>query len=148
MSNEGKLITAHVSFALTDGTLVEDTRKRNEPLQFICTEGGQLPGVIKAVTDMNVGDKKILELTAEEGFGKYNLEWVETKPLTEFPNADHLPVGKFIYTEEADGTMIPAKVVSLTDEGVTLDYNHPMAGKELVYSIEIMSIEDFDPRVH
>lgn len=141
MSNKGKTVTIHCAFSLKDGTLVEDTYKRNAPLQFVCERGAMIAGIVEAVEDMNVGDTARGSLVAAEAFGEYQEEYVSVLPVDQVSNGSALPIGGFVYLEE-DGAMVPAKVVSIEGDMVTLDYNHPLAGKDFDFFIKLLSVED------
>ena len=141
MSNKGKFVTVHCALSLKDGTLVEDTYKRNAPLQFICEEGNMISGIVAAIEEMRVGDTARGKLAAAEAFGEYQENYISTVSLEQIPDGINLPIGKYIYLEE-EGSMVPAKVVSIENDKVTLDYNHPLAGKDLDFFIKLLSAED------
>lgn len=141
MSNSGKIVTIHCAFTLEDGTPIDDTRNRNEPLMFVCEEGASCPGIISAVEQMEIGQTVDVLLEPMDAFGEYSEDYIDHVPVSQIPNGSHLPIGQYIYLEE-DGTVYPAMVVSVENDIATLDANHPMAGKTLRFSIELLNVED------
>lgn len=142
MSNEGKMVKIHYTGSLDDGEVFDTSRLRDEPIEFECMAGTVIKGFDDAVRDMEVGDKKHIHLEPEEAYGMRREELVQTVPVDQVPNAQDLPVGESVYMQGPDGHPFPVKVVSVDDENVVFDMNHPLAGKPLNFELELMEVRD------
>ncbi len=142
MSNEGKMVKIHYTGSLDDGEVFDTSRLRDEPIEFECMAGTVIKGFDDAVRDMEVGDKKHIHLEPEEAYGERREELVQTVPVDQVPNAQDLPVGESVYMQGPDGHPFPVKVVSVDDENVVFDMNHPLAGKPLNFELELMEVRD------
>ena len=142
MSNEGKKVKIHYEGTLDDGEKFDSSYDRGEPIEFVCMAGTVIPGFDEGVKDMKVGEKKTIHIEPENAYGLRNDQMVQKIPVASIPNADQLPVGQMIYMTGPDGTPIPTKVESIEDGIVTLDFNHPLAGKALNFELELVEVED------
>ena len=140
MSNEGKRVRAHYTGTFDAGTVFDSSVERGEPLEFVCMAGQMIPGFDNAVKDMAVGEKKKVHLPASEAYGEHDEELVQTVPTANVPGAEDLPVGQRVYLQGPGGQPLPALVVEVTDENVTFDLNHEMAGKDLTFEIELVEV--------
>lgn len=141
MSNEGKTVKIHYTGSFDDGEVFDTSRLSGEPLEFTCGAGMVIKGFDDAVKDMAVGDKKHIHLEPEEAYGAVNEELIQTAPVQNVPNAQDLPVGESVYMQGPDGRPFPVKVVSVDDQNVVFDMNHPMAGKPLNFELELMEVK-------
>ena len=132
MSNEGKRVRAHYTGTFDDGTVFDSSVERGEPLEFVCMAGQMIPGFDAAVKEMEVGES--------EAYGEHDEQLVQTIPTAQIPGAEDLPVGQRIYLQGPGGQPIPALVVEVTDETVTFDLNHEMAGKDLNFEITLVEV--------
>lgn len=142
MSNEGKRVRAHYIGTFDDGTVFDSSVDRGEPLEFVCMAGQMIPGFDSAVNTMEVGETKKVHLSASEAYGEHVDELVQTVPTANVPGAEELPVGQTVYLQGPGGQPLPAKVVEVTDEQVTFDLNHEMAGKDLNFEITLVEVLD------
>lgn len=142
MSNEGKRVRAHYTGTFDDGTVFDSSLKRGEPLEFVCMAGQMIPGFDNAVKDMEVGEVKKVHLPASEAYGEHNEELVQTVPTSNVPGAEDLPVGQRVYLQGPGGQPLPALVVEVTEDHVTFDLNHEMAGKDLNFEIKLVEVLD------
>lgn len=142
MSNEGKRVRAHYIGTFDDGTVFDSSVDRGEPLEFVCMAGQMIPGFDSAVNTMEVGETKKVHLNASEAYGEHVDELVQTVPTANVPGAEELPVGQTVYLQGPGGQPLPAKVVEVTDEQVTFDLNHEMAGKDLNFEITLVEVLD------
>lgn len=145
MSNEGKIVKIHYIGSLDDGEVFDTSRiNGRDPIEFKCMAGTVIKGFDEAVKDMEVGEKKHIHLEPEEAYGPVRDDLIQTVPVTAVPNAQDLPVGQTVYMQGPDGQPFPAKVVSMDDENVVFDMNHPMAGKPLNFELELVEVRDED----
>ena len=135
----GDTIQVHYKRTLSDGTLF-DSSEGSEPLEFKVGEGRVIPGFEKGVIDMKVGDKKTINIPCLEAYGELNDEMKITLPRTEVP-ADMKPeIGMEMHLTDENGQVIPVLVIDLTEDTITLDANHPLAGEDLTFELELMNI--------
>jgi FKBP-type peptidyl-prolyl cis-trans isomerase 2 len=140
--NAGKKVRTHYRGTLNDGTVFDSSYDRNEPLEFICGVGSMIEGFDKAVANMEVGEKVSVHLMPEEAYGERDEELVMTVPIAQVPGAEELEVGNQVLLTNPAGMQFPVTVVGKTDTDITFDANHEMAGKELNFEIELLSVED------
>ena len=142
MSNEGKKVKAHYKGTLDDGTQFDSSYDRGEPLEFTCMAGQMIPGFDKAVRDMEVGETKTVRLAPADAYGEYNPALVQKVPRKNVPDAEKLPVGETVYMRAPDGSPFPVRVLEVTDDTVSFDMNHELAGKALTFEITLVEVED------
>lgn len=140
--NAGKVVSVHYTGTLDDGSKFDSSYDRNQPLSFVCGTGMMIPGFDKAVVNMSVGDKIDIHLLPEEAYGERDPRAVLTLPQNELPGAENLNVGDHIVLSNSNGQRFPAVVSEKTDDMITFDANHELAGKTLNFQIEVISIED------
>lgn len=126
-------------YQLTIEGNVVDSNIGAEPLEFVYATGQIIPGLESRIQDMNVGDKQDIVVPAAEGYGEYNEEARQNMPKTQFEGLD-LEVGMPLQGQGADGNPISVTVAEILEDEVVIDFNHPLAGKELNFNIEIVSI--------
>ena len=138
MSNEGKKVRAHYRGTLDDGTQFDSSYDRGEPLEFTCCAHQMIPGFDAAVKDMKVGEKKTVHIPCAEACGERR-EDLACSSAAQVPNIDQIHV--------CDGSRFQCRrsacsvtVVEVTPEGVKIDANHEMAGKDLNFEIELVDI--------
>jgi len=124
-----------------DGEVFDSTKKHGgEPLEFVPGTGMLVPGFEKAVIGMKDGEEKVITLTPEDAYGDVNPEFVQEVPKANFP--PEAKEGMLIGLPMPNGQQIPAKIVKMGEETVTLDMNSPMAGKTLVFKIKVVGVEE------
>ncbi len=135
----GDTVRLHYTGTLTDGTEFDSSAGR-DPLEFTVGTGQIIPGRDQAIPGMEVGDKKVVEVPADEAYGQPHPNARQDIPRSEIPEDIPLEVGVQLQMQAPDGQAIPVRVVAVTDETVTLDANHPLAGQDLTFAIELVSI--------
>ncbi len=128
-------------YTLTVDGKVEDTSAGRGPLEYTHGAGQIIKGLEKELLGMNVGDKKTVTVAPEEGYGKVLEEAIRRVPKTAVGGAEHLKVGDMVGASNA-GHTFRAIVKEITDTEVVLDFNHPLAGKTLLFDVEIKEIND------
>lgn len=139
--NVGKTCRAHYRGTFNDGTQFDSSYDRGEPLEFTCGAGMMILGFDKAVADMNVGDIIDIHLMPEEAYGEKNPDAIITVPISELAGSEELKVDDMVYLQNVYGQPFPAKVTALTENDITFDANHEMAGKELNFKIELVEVK-------
>ena len=138
-------MVVNMAYSLTvDGELVDSTEE-GESLQFIQGYGSIISGLEKALYGMAQGEKKAIRVSAEEAYGEYDLEQIVPIPISEFPEDFDLEPGLELEMKEKDGDIVYARVVSVGKTRVKMDFNHPLAGKDLDFIINILSLRPATP---
>lgn len=136
----GDHVKVHYTGRLQDGTIFDSSRDR-EPLEFTLGEGEVIPGFEQAVMGMEPGETKTVTITAEEAYGPRRDDLlIEVGRDQVAPGLD-LFVGQQLQLRLQDGRIIPVTVAALTEETVTIDANHPLAGEDLTFEIELVAID-------
>ena len=120
------------------GTEILDSNKEDAPLEFVLGTGMIIPGLEKGLVGLNEGDEKQIEVLAEEAYGAYNPEAIQMLPIEQFEGID-LEKGMMLYGQGEDGHTTQVVVKDFNDTDVTIDFNHPMAGKDLVFDVIVTS---------
>lgn len=135
----GDTVRIHYTGTLADGSTFDSSQGR-DPLEFQVGSGQIIPGLDKAIPGMTVGDKKTVEVPADEAYGQPNPEARQAVPRGEIPENIPLDLGTQLQVQTPTGQVMPVTVVEVTETEVTLDANHPLAGKDLTFAIELMEI--------
>lgn len=136
----GDTVLMHYSGSFPDGTKF-DTSEGREPLEFTLGEGQIIPGLDNAVTGMSVGEEKSVTVTPDEAYGQRDPQRIQAVPRAQFP--DHIPTdpGTQLQMQTPEGQTIPVVVADANETEVTLDANHPLAGQELTFDVELVEIK-------
>jgi peptidylprolyl isomerase len=138
-ANEGDTVRIHYSGKLTDGTLF-DSSAGNDPLEFKIGDNSIIPKLEASVVGMTVGDKAIVEIDADDAYGPRLEEAVQSVERSMIPDEVDLTVGGQLQATAPDGKQLILTVLEVDDETVKLDGNHPLAGENLVFDIELVGI--------
>ena len=135
---KGSKIKVEYEGRFEDGEVFDASEKHGQPLEFEAGKGMVVPGFDNAVIGMDVGEEKEITLKPEEAYGFPNPEAIQKIPKENFP--PEAKAGMMIGVPLANGQQIPAKITEITDSEVTIDMNHPMAGKTLIFKIKVVGI--------
>jgi len=136
---EGDTVKVHYTGKIADGT-VFDSSKEREPLEFTIGEGKLIPGFEKAVVGMSVGDSNTVTIPSDEAYGEKRDDMVVDVEKTQIPEDISPEVGQQLQIQQKDGGAIPVVITDVTDENVKLDANHPLAGQDLTFEIEVVEV--------
>lgn len=135
----GDTVRVHYHGKLTDGSTFDSSEGR-EPLEFTVGNGQVIKGFDDAVIDMKPGDKITVNIPVDQAYGERSEEMMMEYPLSEFP-ADMQPaIGMELHMSDNMGNVFPVVIAEVMDEVVILDANHPLAGENLIFEIELVSI--------
>lgn len=138
---EGDTVKVHYTGKLGDGSVFDTSRERNEPLEFTLGQGQLIPGFEKAVEGMNVGDSTTVDIPSGEAYGERRDDLELEVSRNELPDNIEPEVGMQLQMQQQqNGKAIPVQITEVSDEKVTLDANHPLAGKDLTFDIELVEI--------
>jgi peptidylprolyl isomerase len=135
----GSTVTIEFVIRLDDGSVVGEAGKKNK-LKFTLGEGKLLKGLEENILGMEKGERKNIVLTPGEGYGEYNKELVLRLDREKIPDDVELKVGRTIQYQNRDGERVNFVVNALDEKTVTLDGNHPLAGLDLTYEVELVDI--------
>ncbi|MDO8140480.1 MAG: peptidylprolyl isomerase [Candidatus Brocadiales bacterium] len=138
-AKHGDTVKVHYTGKLDDGT-VFDTSNNREPLQFTIGDGQLIPGFEHTVVGMNTGESRTINIQAEDAYGLYHKEMVGVVDRDQFPPDLEVKVGQQFNTDNQDGRTIIVTVINVSESNVTLDANHPLAGKDLTFDINLVEI--------
>ena len=136
----GDTVRIHYTGTLVDGSQFDSSQGR-EPLEFVVGSGQIIPGLDKALPGMAVGDKKTVNVPCDQAYGPHNPGMRQQVPRANIPENIPVEVGTQLQMQTQQGEVIPVVVVAADETEVTLDANHPLAGQDLTFSIELVSIK-------
>lgn len=139
-AKKGDTVLIHYSGTLADGYEFDSSRKRDEPFQFTIGGGQVIPGFDKAVDGMEPGQVQKFTIPVNEAYGERNDEMVFDFPKSELPAGVDPQSGMVLEAQGEDGGHYRLTITDVKEESVTLDGNHPLAGKELTFEIELLEI--------
>jgi len=140
MAKDGNTVKVHYTGKLDDGTIF-DTSVEREPLEFTIGASQMIPGFEGAVRGMQVGQMKTVTIPTEEAYGPYNEDMVLLIELDKLPENLNPVVGQRLQIQQEDGNTAVVVVTDISDTIITLDANHPLAGKALTFEIELVEMK-------
>lgn len=135
----GDKVKVHYKGSLTDGTVFDSSEGR-EPLEFTVGNGMVIKGFDDAVLGMEIGDKKTVDIPVDQAYGPSNPEMIMEFPKQDFPAEMEPQSGMGIHLSDQMGNNIPATIIEIKEETVVIDANMPLAGKDLVFDIELVEV--------
>lgn len=136
---KGDTVKVHYTGKLEDGT-VFDSSEDKDPLLFIIGKQEVIPGFEQGVVGMVMGEKRTITIPAEQAYGVPREEMIETVERKDLPDDLDLKAGGQLEVTRQDGSVFLVMVDELTDTTATLNANHPLAGKELIFDIDMLEI--------
>jgi peptidylprolyl isomerase len=141
VAQSGNTVKVHYTGKLKDGTVFDSSVQRDEPLEFTIGQGQMIAGFEKAVTGMEVGANKVADIPVTEGYGERREDMILEVPRKDVPENINPEVGQRLAVQQKDGNSIPVTVTNISDNSITLDANHPLAGEDLVFEIELLEVK-------
>ncbi len=138
-AQQGDTVKIHYTGKLEDGSIFDSSEGR-DPLEFTIGSGQVIPGFEEAVMGMAGGDKKEVTISADKAYGQRNEEMIIQAPLDQVPADMNPEVGQQLQMAGPGGETVIVQVTEVTDDHITLDANPPLAGKDLTFAIELVSI--------
>lgn len=138
-AKKGDKVKIHYTGSLKDGTVFDSSLER-EPLEFSLGQGMVIEGFENAVEGMAVGDTKTVEIAPEQGYGPHNPEMVITVEKKQMPPDIAPEIGMMLEVNLENGGKAHVTVTAIEDETLTLDGNHPLAGKDLVFELNLVEV--------
>ncbi|MFU8811393.1 MAG: FKBP-type peptidyl-prolyl cis-trans isomerase [Balneolaceae bacterium] len=136
---EGDTVKVHYTGTLKDGS-VFDTSNGREPLEFTIGQGQLIPGFEKAVEGLAPGEKTSVDIPSSDAYGDVREDLVINVPKDQLPDDVEAEVGMQLQVNQPNGQPVPVTITEVGDAELTLDANHPLAGKDLSFEIELVEI--------
>jgi FKBP-type peptidyl-prolyl cis-trans isomerase 2 len=138
-AKDGDTVRVHYTGTLADGSQFDSSRDR-DPMEFTLGNGDLIPGFEEATIGMSVNDTIVVTIPADQAYGANDPEMVQEISREDLPEDIPLELGLRLQAEAPDGSAVLVTVTDLTDDVVILDGNHPLAGKDLTFEIELVEI--------
>lgn len=138
-AKQGDMVKVHYTGKLDDGTVFDSSIDR-DPLEFVLGEGQLIAGFEQAVLGMTPGESKTEKIPADEAYGPHREEMVVEVERQQLPENIPLDVGQQLQIQQAPNQIIPVVITAISESKVTLDANPPLAGKDLIFEIELVGI--------
>jgi peptidylprolyl isomerase len=139
VATKGNTVKVHYTGKLKDGTIF-DSSKDKEPLEFILGDGKMIKGFDVAVEGMKVGDDKSITIPSDEAYGEKREDMMLDVPLDQVPTEIKPEVGMDLSIQNQQGQPTPVQGVHVDESKITLDANHPLAGQDLVFDINLVDV--------
>ncbi len=138
----GSQVSLHFSVALENGIEIDNTRSYPEPVSLVIGDGNLLEGFEKALLGLRAGDRRTVHLPPEDAFGPWNPENVQSFDTVQFVKAgDATPeIGTMMEFQDKGGGTLAGVVKAVNDDKVEVDFNHPLAGRNVVFEVEIAKV--------
>jgi FKBP-type peptidyl-prolyl cis-trans isomerase SlpA len=137
---EGTIVTLHFSLTLQDGEVIDSTFN-DEPATFTVGDGNLLIGFEESMIGLRAGAKEVFTIAPEKGFGQHNPSNIQVITRDQFADDIQLEVGLVLSFADAQNTELPGVVSEFDDDNVTVDFNHPLAGKDVLFEVDIITVE-------
>ncbi len=137
----GNTVRVNYTGAFADNGAKFDSSEGRDPLEFQLGAGQIIPGLEKAITGMEVGETKTVTVAPEEGYGERDEARIQSVPRAQLPDDIPTEPGTQLAMQTQDGQTLPVTVAESTADTVTLDANHPLAGRELKFDLELVEIK-------
>ena len=138
---ENNTVKVHYTGKLADGQ-VFDTSEGKEPIEFVLGQGRLIPGFEEGLIDMKVNEKKTISIAKEEAYGEVNEQLIQEIDKANLPQDMEPKVGMGLVSKSPEGQEMNLMIIEVKDESVVIDGNHPLAGRDLVFDLEVVEIKE------
>ncbi|MFT4312981.1 MAG: FKBP-type peptidyl-prolyl cis-trans isomerase [Candidatus Woesearchaeota archaeon] len=142
MTNKGKKVSVEYTGTFEDGTEFDSSKKHGKPLEFVAGEGQVVPGFDNAIVEMKVGEEKKITLEPKDAYGERRDDLSKSVPKDQVPQDITPQVGMQIGITLGDGRQFPAVISAVGESDITLDLNHPLAGKTLNFDLKLVDVSE------
>ncbi len=139
-----QVVTIQYTVKDEDGKVVDATGEDNS-YSFLSGQNQILPKLEETISDMLIGSTKTIELSPEEAYGDYQEDAVQQVNRSDFPEGTQLEVGMSFVANMADGKQLPFVITAVDGDDITIDFNHPLAGKKLTFEVKLIDVRDATP---
>lgn len=138
---QNKVITMNYTLKDEEGNVIQSTDNAN-PFRFLSGNKQILPKLEEEINNMIIGSKKNVKIPSTEAYGEYTEQALQQVNKNNFPKDIDLQVGMEFMANSPDGHQMPFVVKDIKEEEITIDFNHPLAGKDLEFEVELVDIRD------
>lgn len=135
----GSRVRMHFVLRLQDGTVVDETQP-DAPIEFTMGDGTLVAGLERALYTLKPGVRQTIQISPEEGFGVRDPAHVYALPRADFPSDIPLEPGVLVAFSMPEGEQVPGTILKLDDNEVVVDFNHPLAGRDVVFEVEVLDV--------
>ena len=139
-AKSGDTVRIHYTGTLTDGEQFDSSRDK-QPIEFTLGKGQMIAGFEAAVDGMTLGERKTVTIPSDEAYGAHDPALLQEVPKTRLPPDLELTIGMVVQAADATGRTMRLSVQEIRDETVIFDANHPLAGKDLIFDIELVELQ-------
>lgn len=137
---KGDKIKVDYTGTLEDGTVFDSSEKHGQPLEFEVGSGQIIKGFDDGIIGMEEGEEKEIKIDSANAYGEHKPELIKKVPKEQLPKEQEPQVGMVLMLSTPDGKQFPARITEVGDADVSIDLNHPLAGKDLTFKVKIISI--------
>jgi peptidylprolyl isomerase len=140
---KGKKVKIEYEGSLDNGETFDSSEKHGQPLEFTIGEGKVIPGFENAVKEMEKGQEKEIKIEPKDAYGEKKPELMQKISKQQLPEdaRDKIQPGSVLGMQTPQGQQVPIKVIDITDDDITVDLNHPLAGQNLNFKIKVLEVE-------
>lgn len=138
---DGVVVSLAYTLKLQNGEVI-DYSEVDEPLEYLHGADNIIPGLEKELTGLQVGEAKDVRVAPAEGYGEYDPEDVEVVPRGDLPRNMEMKLGMVVQIRDEEGSTSEAYVREIAPDSVTLDFNHPLAGQPLFFSVQVVGVRE------
>ncbi|EJG1802940.1 TPA: FKBP-type peptidyl-prolyl cis-trans isomerase [Vibrio parahaemolyticus] len=135
------VVTLHFTIKMKDGSVADSTHNMGKPAKFVMGDGSLSENFEQCLVGLQSGEKKAIELKAKDAFGMPNPDHIHHMERTKFVGEAEVEVGTIMAFSGPDGMEIPGIITEIAGDSVTVDFNHPLAGQDVTFEVEILSVE-------
>jgi FKBP-type peptidyl-prolyl cis-trans isomerase SlyD len=145
MSTQKRVISFHYTLTDSSGEVIDTSRDQNVPFSYLEGMGQIIPGLERALALLSVGDKRKIEVAAADAYGVMDDQLIVQVPREKLPNSSDLQEGDQFQASGPNGEVLLFRVIEIQQDQVKLDGNHPLAGEDLVFDVELLGVRDATP---
>ncbi|EHH2482281.1 FKBP-type peptidyl-prolyl cis-trans isomerase [Vibrio parahaemolyticus] len=135
------VVTLHFTIKMKDGSVADSTHNMGKPAKFVMGDGSLSENFEQCLVGLQSDEKKAIELKAQDAFGMPNPDYIHHMDRTKFVGEAEVEVGTIMAFSGPDGMEIPGIITEIAGDSVTVDFNHPLAGQDVTFEVEILSVE-------
>lgn len=138
---QNSAVTLHFTIKLKDGSVADSTHNMGKPAKFVMGDGSLSENFESCLLGLTVGDNQVIELKAQDAFGLPNPDNIHHMDRAKFVGDAEVEVGTIMAFSGPDGAEIPGIITEVAGDSVTVDFNHPLAGQDVSFEVEILSVD-------
>lgn len=142
IAKEGSFVKVEYVGKLKDGTIFDESKNHGGPLEFVIGDKKLLPNFENSIIGMKQGEEKTITIESEKAYGPYRNELVQKVEKIKLPEDMNPEAGQLLRATQKDGSIIEVLVTEVGEKEITIDINHPLAGKDLIFEIKIVEVSD------